>query len=45
MQRLNYPPLHKMPYPTKFTNETKSDHNFLYPSKQQHKNVPVTIVD
>ena len=34
----------KMPYPTKITNEKKSDHNFLYPSDRQHINVPVKIV-
>ena len=33
----------KMPYPPKITNEKKSDHNFLYPSDRQHKNVPVKI--
>ena len=35
----------KMPYPPKITNETKSDHNFLYPRERRQKNVPVTIVD
>ena len=35
----------KMPYSPKITNETKRDHNFLYPSERRHKNVPVTIVD
>ena len=35
----------KMPYPPKITNEKKSDHNFLYPSDRQHKNVPVKIVN
>ena len=35
----------KMPYLPKITNETKSGHNFFYPSKRRHKNVPVTIVD
>ena len=35
----------KMPYPPKITNETKSDHNFLYPRKRRQKNVPVTIVN
>ena len=34
-----------MPYPPKITNEKKSDHNFLYPSDRQHKNVPVKIVN
>ena len=35
----------KMPYPPKITNEKKSDHNFLYPSDRQHKNVPVKNVN
>ena len=35
----------KTPYPPKTTNETKSDHNFLYPTERRQKNVPVTIVD
>ena len=34
-----------MPYPPKITNETKSDHNFLYPRERRQKNVPLTIVD
>ena len=42
IQRLRYT---KMPYPPKITNETKSDHNFLYPRERRQKNVPVTIVD
>ena len=29
----------KMPYLPKITNEKKSDHNFLYTSDRQHKNV------
>ena len=33
-----------MPYPPKITNETKSDHNFLYPRERRQKNVLVTIV-
>ena len=39
------PYYNKTPYPPKITNETKGDHNFLYPSNTQHKNVPVTIID
>ena len=35
----------KMPYPPKITNETKSDHNFLYPRERRQKNILVTIVD
>ena len=35
----------KMLYPPKITNEKKSDHNFLYPSDTQHKNVPEKIVN
>ena len=35
----------KMPYPPKITNEKKSDHNFLYPSDRQDKNVPVKIIN
>ena len=35
----------KMPYLPKITNETKSDHNFLYPRERRQKNVPLTIVD
>ena len=34
-----------MPYPPKITNEKKSDHNFIYPSDGQHKNVAVKIVN
>ena len=34
-----------MPYPSKITNEKKSDHNFLYTSDRQNKNVPVKIVN
>ena len=34
-----------MPYPPKITNDTKSGHNFLYPSERRQKNVPVTIID
>ena len=35
----------KMPYPPKITNEKKRDHNFIFPSDRQHKNVPVKIVN
>ena len=45
MQRLDYPPLHQDALPPKITNEKKSDHNFLYPSDRQHKNVPVKIAN
>ena len=35
-----------MPYPPRITNETKSGHNFLYPTREdKQKNVPVTIID
>ena len=45
MQRLDYPLLHQDALPTKITNEKESDHNFLYPSGRQYKNVPVKIVN
>ena len=43
MQRLYYPPLHQDALPTQNHQRKKSDHNFLYPSDRQHKNVPVKI--
>ena len=44
MQRLDYPPLHQDALPIQITNKKKSDHNFLYPSDRQHKNLPVKII-
>ena len=38
MQRLDYPPVHQDALP-KITKEKMGDHNFLYPSDSQHKNV------
>ena len=45
MQLLDYPQLHQDALPPKITNEKKSNHNFLYPSDRQHKNVPVKITN
>ena len=45
MKRLDYPPLHQDVLPTQNNQQKKSDHNFLYLSDRQHKNVPVKIVD